>query len=142
MNISIKITSKKPKKILGVLAVNGKICLGNYIESIYIPLDWWTLEQYQQQWQEGLERIRTHQQSCLVVTIHDPKIRPYIEWWVLYKEDNKIYIRNELFLSDIYKEYIGTKPFTPETCYDFIRPRSPRILPDGTNIDEWVVTIE
>jgi hypothetical protein len=105
MNISIEITSKRPKKIHSVLAYTGRITIGNYSESIYVPLDLWSKEDYEQQWREGLERLRTHDTSCLIATIHDPKIRPYIDWWVLYRVGNTVYIQNHMLLDYIYRTY-------------------------------------
>lgn len=143
MNLFIKVGNKKPKIINNVLAVMGKIHINDFKETIYIPLDLWALDDYKQQWKEGLERIKTHDQSCLVATIHDPNIRPYINWWLLYKVGDKIYIQNCLYLSDIYKNYIGDKIFTVENCYEFIPPRFSEddCNEEGFSVSEWVISL-
>lgn len=71
MQIKISITDYKPKKEWSVLAVSGVIVLDDFQEGLYIPLDWWSIEDYERQWKEGLVRLEDHDQSCLVATIND-----------------------------------------------------------------------
>lgn len=134
MNLSISIVDKKPKKY----GVRGEIIIDDFIEHFDAPLDWWSVDDYKQQWKEGLKRLLDHDTSCLVVTINDPNCRKFIEWWPLYKIDNKIHIQNHIIIEDIYEERIGGKPFTRETCYDFI-PRYRSHTDEGNKISEWVI---
>lgn len=80
----------------------GKIKIDDYSESIYIPVDFWSIEDYKKQWTEGLQRLKTHDKSCLVVTIHDPNIRPFIDMWVMYKIDDMVYVQNKRYMSEVY----------------------------------------
>lgn len=139
MNININIIESKPKKQWGVVSVKGEIQIDDFRESLYIPLGWWSLDDYKKQWQEGLRRLANHDKSCLVVGIDNPKVRKFIEWWVLYKIDNKIYIRNKIAVDDIYSEQIGDRPFTIQNCYDFIPERGPKFNSEGREISEWVI---
>jgi hypothetical protein len=132
--LKIVVVNRKPKKRLGVLSVEGEIEIGDFRELIYMPLDYWSVEDYERQWREGIERLKTHDTSCLVATIHDPKIRRYINWWLLYKIENKVYVRNYLLVEDMYEERIGNNTFTIENCYDFINPRFV-----SARASEWVV---
>jgi hypothetical protein len=138
VDIRVEITSKRPRKIHNVKAYEGRIYIGDFNEHLYIPLDWWTIEDYKRQWKEGLERIKTHDTSCLVVTIHDPGIRKFVDWWTLYKEGNTIYVQNGWLIEDAYEQTVGNKPFTPETCYDFVSPRTTH-TEEGDKISEWSV---
>lgn len=138
IDIRIHITSSKPKKELGVLAINGTITVGDHTESIYVPLDWWKLEDYEKQWQEGLDRLSHYATSCLVVSIHNPLRRPFIDWWILYKENSKVYVQNHILIADMYDVCIGSNSFTIETCYNFIPPRV-TVSDDGHKISEWIV---
>jgi len=142
MNIAIKRIDIKPQTKWGKLTMKCEIHINDFKETLYPSLDWWDLDDYQLQWQEGLKRLIDHDRSCLVVTIDNPKLRQFIEWWVLYKIDNKIYVRNSIIISDIYTERIGDKPFTTDTCYDFIPDRSELYDEDGNKISEWVVNWE
>jgi hypothetical protein len=126
---------------------NGFYCLLNNIkindfqETNSMAVDYWTKEDYQRQWEEGLEKIKIHNVSCLVTSIQNPiKSIPLLNWWVLYKIDNKIIIQNELLYDEVYKEEIGDKLFSPESCYDFIRPRVTH-TEDGQKISEWIVEL-
>ena len=98
-----------------------------------MPLNYWSLEDYERQWAAGIKRLRTKNRSCLVVSIYNPTTGNFIEWWALYKIKNKVYIRNQILVSDIYKKRIGNKTVTVNNCYNFIAPRA------GKKVSEWVV---
>jgi hypothetical protein len=97
-------------------------------------MNYWSIQDYERQWQEGLDRLKKHDTSCLVVFVYDPKIRPFIEWWVLYKKEDKVYIRNQILVDEIYENQIGNKSFTVESCYDFIHPRK-----EKRKVSEWII---
>jgi contact-dependent growth inhibition (CDI) system CdiI-like immunity protein len=137
MDIKIKITSKRPRKIHNVKAYEGFIHIGDFSESIYVPLDYWSRADYERQWKEGLERIKIHDTSCLVATIHDPKIRKFVDWWELYKINNVIYVQNGWLIEHLYDEIVGDNQFTPDTCYNFITPRV--AASEGHTVSEWSV---
>lgn len=141
MQIDIQITSKRPKKINNVLSYGGLISIGMFSETIVVPVDLWTKEDYERQWKYGLERIKTKSVSCLVTYIHNPQIRPFLEWWILYKVGDYVCVQNVMYADFVYKEEIGNKPFTPETCYDFIPPRITE-FEDGGRPSEWCVPFE
>lgn len=61
---------------------------------------------------------------------------------MLYKIDNKIHIRNRLFIGRIYEEVIGNRIVTPENCYDILIEPREVLYADGDEIPlEWIVTI-
>lgn len=140
MQINMKITSKKMRKINGVLAYEGYITIGSFSESIVIPIDLWGKEDYLRQWKEGLERIKTHDTSCLVNFIYNPRIRPLLKWWILYKVNNVVCVQNLMYPDFVYEEIIGNKLFTPDTCYNFIPPRITE-FEDGGKPSEWCVPL-
>ena len=77
-NFNIKILSKKPEKIDGLLSLWGQITIGNFTERFVIPLDSWSIDQYIQQWKEGLTHIKTHDVSCLVTAVQNLYTNPLI----------------------------------------------------------------
>ena len=119
----------------------AKIVIGDFSETIHIPLNYWSLDEYKKQWEEGLERIKTHNTSCLIAEIQDPKIDPFLNWWALYKVGDTIYIHNHMFVDFTYREQFGDTTITRETCYDFIPPRITE-FEDGGKPSEWCVPIE
>lgn len=141
MNIQISIIDEKPRKRYGVLSVEGEIQIDYFKEGLYLPLDWWCINDYLMQWRDAFERLKTHDTSCLVVTIHNPSIRKFIEWWPMYKINDKIHIQNNIIIDDLYEEKIGNKPFTLQTCYDFI-PEYRSYTEEGNKISEWVIDWE
>jgi hypothetical protein len=139
MGLTIKMIDSRPKKRWGAINVKGQIQINDFIEDLYLPLDWWNATQYEEQWKKGLSRLKGHDTSCLIVAIHDPNTRPFIDWWKLYKVGNKIYIRNQLVFNEIYQELIGNNPLTLENCYSFIPPRGSIYDEDGNKLSEWVI---
>ncbi len=134
----MKVTSRREKIILDLRAYLGKITIGDFKETLYIPVEFWTLEDYKRQWEEGLIKIETESKSCLVATIEgQDQTVALIDWWPLYKVGNKITVENYLFVGNYLKEILQDRPFTPETCYDFI-PKKSR----SKEVSRWVVEIK
>ncbi|MCL4380173.1 hypothetical protein M1466_01610 [Candidatus Dependentiae bacterium] len=107
-----------------------------------LVFDCWTQEMYQQQWREGLERIKTHDSSCLVAYIDNNCITT----WALYKIGNRIHIQERILMAEVNPLAIDYTLITPANCYDYlIRPRrEPRVsYLDGERIvtPEWTVTL-
>lgn len=122
---------------------NCKICLGcisigdDFTETIAAALDYWTIKDYLRQWEEGLTRIKTHNTSCLVASIQNPNIAPFLNWWVLYKENKTIYIYNQQFVGNDVRKLLKKKDFTISSCYNFIQPKEIIKPDDGYDYSEW-----
>lgn len=119
MSFSIEIISTKPKKIEGYQAYIGRITIDDFSEEFSMPIAYWSKDDYQKQWEEGLRRIHFNDYSCLVTFVQGLESYPLIFVWAMYKEDNKIYIRNNLLCPDTCSKLKKTK-FTMDNCYDFI----------------------
>lgn len=141
------------EKEYGVLQAGGTISIGeDFSETIMLPLDFWSIRDYERQWREGLERIKTYDTSCLVASVYNPILStPLINWWTLYKEGRKVFIYNQLIAGETYPKWIGSKVFSPDNCYEFIKPRfyeDPDFVDDEDDDDgdyqvsEWVVELE
>lgn len=116
--------------------IGGKKNGDDFSESNQLALGFWTIAMYEQQWREGLERIQTHDTSCLIVSIQDPEEFPFINSWILHKIGRKIHIQNRLFFDKTYQAVIGNKLIVPSHCYDIlIQPR------EITDVSEWVVAL-
>ncbi|MBA3954708.1 hypothetical protein H0X48_05315 [Candidatus Dependentiae bacterium] len=137
MDIHIEIISQKIVIVDEIPCAKGKITIGDFEKRFNIALEYWSIDDYKRQWKEGLERIKTHDKSCLVYYVQDPSKLPYIGWWRMYKIDNKVYVRNSIIFTHLYKNKIGDKRFTPETCYDFISDRNPK-----EKVSEWIVELD
>ncbi|MBA3535847.1 hypothetical protein H0X48_05760 [Candidatus Dependentiae bacterium] len=136
MDISIEVIREEIIVVEGVPCARGKITIGDFNERFNIALEYWTLEDYKKQWKEGLERIKIQDKSCLVSYVQDPKKAPFINWWPLYKIDNKILVRNQMLFAHLYRNRVGDKEFTPDTCYSFIPDRKKK------KVSEWIADLD
>jgi hypothetical protein len=141
--ISIKVKKTGDIIIHNMPSAIGQIIINEFKENFRIPLISWDLEDYQKQWNEGLERIKHEDNSCLVTAYEDEVAcgLPFANWWILYKEGSQLCIQNHILSPHIYEERVGRKKITPETCYTYIPPRRTH-TEDGTKISEWVVNLE
>ena len=137
MDISIKVIRPAIVIVEEVPCARGKITIGDFDERFNIALEYWSIDDYKRQWQEGLERIKTHSMSCLVTYVQNPNDAPFIDWWPMYKIGNKIHVQNHMLFAHLYRKRIGNKEFTPDTCYDFIPSRKQK-----EKVSEWVVELE
>lgn len=136
-SLSIQVISSVEEIAWGLRSYVGEINIGHYKETFDMPVEYWTRRDYEKQWREGIERIETNDRSCLVTRVEGYHNKPvHIEWWLLYKEDYKIVIRNQM-LRPTMPSFKIDGPFTPETCYNYI-PRKSR----NKNVSEWIIDLE
>ncbi len=143
-NMKLKITINPSTQ---TIENDCSICFGtmsigdDFTETIACALDYWTIENYIQQWKYALQRIKTHNTSCLVASIQDPDIAPYLNWWIMYKKDNKVYISNQQLIGNDAKDFLKNKPFTISSCYTFIPPKYTMHPNDGYDYSEWIIEL-
>lgn len=137
MSVSIRIIRQSLDKRFG----KGRIRIGDFSETFLMSFECWSAQDYKRQWKEGLERIKHNDRSCLVASVQDPLAAPLINWWVLYKEGNIVYIHNQLIVDSSFKVRIDDKPFTPENCYEYIKPYRVTTV-DGYKVSEWSVRLD
>ena len=140
MKLLMKVISNKPEMIDNIPSVWGEIIIGDFKETFVIPLEYWTLKDYERQWKDALEKIKKNTKSILITAVQDPAKAPFIEWWPMYRYRKKIYIRNNIIFGEFYKKKIGNKLFTPETCYDFVPDRTTKFS-KGIKPSEWVINL-
>jgi hypothetical protein len=141
-HLSIEVIRRSPKIIRKVPYALAKITIGDFDETFNLRLGWWKIKDYESQWHTGIEHLKNYNRSCLITDISDPSYYPFVNWWLLYKEDDVIYIRNEILYDEYYEETIGKKEFTKQNCYDFIGPKKPRLIEEGRMASEWVIPYE
>jgi hypothetical protein len=139
LKLAMRIMNYHQRRTKGISHVLGEIVINDFKEQFDIPLDWWSIQDYERQWREGFERLKTHDRSCLIARIKDPSKGPFVDWWLLYKEGEQVCIRNEVLFGEEYIKLIGLAPFTSTNCYDFIPAKGPRELSNGMQVSEWVV---
>ncbi|HRN78126.1 MAG TPA: hypothetical protein PLU71_02720 [Candidatus Dependentiae bacterium] len=116
----------------------GEIKIDGYRQILHISLKWWTVEDYKDQWQKGLQRIYNYDKSCLISNVGNVSGRPSIDWWLLYKIGETIHVQNRFLFADEYQEIVGKNQFTPETCFNYIPDRQTH-EDDGEEIPELII---
>jgi hypothetical protein len=116
---------------------DGVLSIGQVEIGVRIFLHHWDLQDYLNQWKEGVERIKTHDTSCLITgfekaTIIDgERYSPRLSWIVLYKKGNKVIAQKLSFFENVYDEYIGTDVIIDQNnCYNYI-PEYSQYYPDS-----------
>jgi hypothetical protein len=109
---SIKILDPKVLFIDNIPCCIGEINIGKFQETFEMPLEYWTIKDYEKQWADGIERIKKNTQSCLIAAIQDPKKSPLVNLWTMYKINNKIFIQNHLFFVKDLLKCLKTKCLT------------------------------
>jgi CdiI N-terminal domain len=140
---NIQVISKEPKKIYSLLSHTGQITIGDFTETFIMPLDNWPIEEYQQQWKKGIERLKTHKYSCLVATVQNLETNGLVNLWLLYKDKDTIFIQNELLNKSILQEMnipLKMSDFNSTTCYDFITYPRVTLTECGAKISEWSIS--
>src|SRR3990167_8914107 len=124
---SIEVVNKRPEIIDGLPFYTGEITMGDYKETFQMSINSWSLEDYKQQWGEGLARIKMHDKSCLVV---------YIQQHMLSKK-----------ILEYRNSRLDIETFSKENCYEFVRDRKVNkkglaVSASGNRIyDEWKVSL-
>lgn len=139
---NIAVIDEKPLKIDKKLCCLGQIKIGNFVERFFMALDKWSVEDYKKQWYEGLERIKTHNISCLVADITIFKRDLLVNVWILYKIDSIITLQNHILNGEIIKQRSqGLPPFNDQTCYLYI-PSRETTTDDGDNLLELEISYD
>jgi hypothetical protein len=141
-SFTIEIFNKKPKKIAKKMCCWGQITIGDFVEKFIMSLDEWSVDDYNKQWKEGLERIKTHDASCLIADITTLKTNPRVNIWILYKSDKSIFFQNHMLGGEIMKDLSSNlPPYSAKTCYLYIPPRE-IFSQEGHSISEWEMSVD
>jgi len=134
---SIKfITDPVPDLEVGERAAFGIIQIGSFQERFISSLDFWSIEEYEQQWIQGLIRVVNHEaKSTLITSLTNPKNTNFITWWPIYRIKETVCFQNHLlFLADL------TTPFDPKSPYSHVHKHSTK-SDEGQRISEWQLPI-
>jgi hypothetical protein len=115
----------------------GEIVLDDFKEKFVIPLDFWSIDQYQAHWIQGIERITKGAfKSCLITALYAPQIAHHIFWWIIYREGQKCIFQNQMFILNNEE-----RNFDPSSPYPFIQDRQ-TYTEDGLPISEWEIQLD
>lgn len=125
------------KKDTGTKAAYGKIHIGDYSETFVAILHYWTPAQYAWQWETALRRIiEGRDRSALITSYVEAAPERFLFWWVLYRENDIVYIQNQMLFFDQLD-----KAFSVEHPWESVGARE-TITEEGREISEWTTSIE
>jgi hypothetical protein len=117
--------------------VTGNLIIGNESEIIEIPLDFWSISEYMEQWIEAIIRLMRMPNSVLVLGMSDPSDPKHALYlWPMYRVKKLVYIQNKFVdYNDI------PKPFLLQDIYNSVGDRK-QYDDDGNLISEWCTTTD
>ncbi len=120
----------------GVVALYGKICIGDNLETLIASLYSWNEAMYQQHWESALGRlVEGETKSALITSYADPTVAKYIFWWPPVS-------RRRYGICS--KPYAALRSAAPSFFYLRsleINARTSNRDPDGRQISEWKTDI-
>jgi CdiI N-terminal domain len=119
------------------LVATGELRLGKDHENFQSVLGFWSVDEYQQSWTAGLQRLLAGEStSCLATSVSDPASANFVEVWPLYRRGPDVFVQNSLlFLDQLSHE------FDPAAPWQSVAPRSV-VDEDGQVISEWRVSVD
>ncbi len=115
----------------------GEIKIGDFQERFLASADYWTWEQYQKQWKDGIQRIINGQEkSCLITDMSNPKSTKYIFWRPMYLVGNKVFFQDQILLLEQLES-----PFDENSPFLSVSDRK-TISEEGDMISEWEIDLE
>jgi hypothetical protein len=121
----------------GLAEATGRIVIGDFEETFQIPLDFWSLPEYQRSWRKAYFAIKDdqHSRSCLVVAMTNPERSNFVTCWPLYREGEEVHVQNSLiFLDELESAFEVEEPWAS------LGPRR-TVNEDGVEISEWTVSM-
>ncbi|OIX90642.1 hypothetical protein [Pantoea sp. Ae16] len=109
----------------------ASIVIDNYTESLYLPLSYWSADDYKKAWLASLrEGLARKDHAALAVSMYEPDQTNFIFTWVLYFEGMDVYLHNNMVFLD------ECRGFTVEQINKFVEPRTTH-NDEGMKISEW-----
>jgi hypothetical protein len=137
-NFAIKVIDEKLDPYFDCPAITGSISIGQYKNTFKMNISLWSVDDYKQQWKEGIARLQNYPSSCLVTWAANPI--DGLSRWLLYKRDGNIVFYHDHFYGIDYSEKIGDVLLTKENCYDFIPDEQEHL--EKYRVKEWVADLK
>lgn len=114
----------------------GYITIDNFHERFFSPIEFWSREEYLKNWYQELNKLLNGFPCAKLITrMYNPEYSNFIQAWVLYRIDDKIFIHEQIFFLDEW-----AKPFLLEELYSKELNRETH-SEDGEKISQWEINI-
>ncbi|MGM7884545.1 hypothetical protein [Yersinia enterocolitica] len=125
------IPENEPLEMDGELFQEAKIVIDDFWETLQLPLSYWELKDYKRSWLASIEKgMHSKNHATLAVSMYDPEQTNFIFVWVIYFQDDDVFLQNKVIFLEEHPS------FTIEKINDFITPRVTH-TEDGHKISEW-----
>ncbi|MCY0938053.1 hypothetical protein [Streptomyces sp. H34-S4] len=136
---SIEVASDRPPAALlhQEAGATGRITVGDFVESFYMDLSYWSIDEYERSWRDSIQLILDGEErdSCLIVSITNPEASNFIFSWPLYRRGEDVIIQNSIiFLDELERDFDPLEPWSS------VRPRL-TVDEDGNSISEWRTSV-
>ena len=111
----------------------ASISLGEYVEELHIPIDYWGIEEYKNSWAKSIaDGIEKKKHSVLITSMHEPESLNFISAWIIYYDGEISYVQNKIIFVDDFPEFDTSK------INEYVNKRE-IFNEDGFKISEWIV---
>jgi hypothetical protein len=133
----LDIPTEYPYDDASTKAARGRIVLGNFAEEFLANLHEWTQPEYREHWNRSiLSMLEGEKNAVLIMSFNLPAVASHLEWWALYRVEERIFVQNQLILFDDLKS-----EFDVNRAVESLRDH--RLQTDeGVRISEWSVSMD
>jgi hypothetical protein len=115
---------------------HGEIQIDDFIESFESDHHFFSMAEYEAQWQSASKRLIKGLPALFFTSITDPKNANFFRCWECHPIDGKLIFHDRiLFLKDL----TTNEPFDLNNPHRYVLPYSP-VTEDGDAISEWITT--
>ena len=115
----------------------GEICIGDFRERFWAPVDYWNKARYEQQWLDAAKSLECIDRVALMTAMVDPSTANYYRFWALYRDQNEVIAQEQLYI-------LAEHPngFDPASTRDYIEDRGSASPDDEYPVSEWRTTMD
>ena len=124
---NIEFVTKKATIEYNEPSVHGQITLGDFSETFISPIGYWSISEFQQQWQTAAGRLLAgFDTTTFFTTMYDPATANFLQMWPMWREGNKVRVHNQwLFLKDLKRPFDLADPYPPYLHIDELNEAEP-----------------
>ncbi|MEV7112503.1 hypothetical protein [Streptomyces anulatus] len=136
---SVEVASDRPPAALlhHEVGATGRITVGDFAESFYMDLSYWSIDEYERSWRDSIQVIFDGEErdSCLIASITNPEASNFIFCWPLYRRGEGVIVQNSIiFLDELERNFDPLEPWSS------VRSRL-TVDEDGNSISEWRTSV-
>jgi hypothetical protein len=113
----------------------SQIQIDDFRESFISDYAFWSKDQYEEQWEDGADVVRSGKPAIFITSITDPETSNFIRTWVCYPIDGQLVFQEVI----VFLDEIGG-PFDLSNPHKHV-PKRETVTEDGDSISEWITNV-